>query len=219
MPWRLRRLPGVSCTIFSQKGFATGGNGWCSSRPGVVHPDTSHVHQSSSMNSQRTITLGHVNAGLFAGSSRFACSRRLETRVTSCLHIVTLTRWLMPTSPNRTKKALQELARVFNKLASDLTADLNEAVREIESLKKEVQRIKSSPSRVGKSSYGPKKSSPRGTRLAGASHSGTSRTGTSHTSETPHETSKTSHETSSFVFPHEPFNPPAPPEPAAPGNN
>ncbi len=152
-------------------------------------------------------------------SSSPCCAVKFEARVTVCLHLSAVEAWLMPTPPNRTKKALQELARVFNKLASELTADLNQAVKEIENLKKEVQRIRSAPGKVGPRSMGSKKSSSRGTRTAGAAHTATSHKATTHTSGTTHETTKPTRETSSFVFPHEPFNPPAPPEPAAPGNN
>src|SRR6266516_2177100 len=63
----------------------------------------------------------------------------------------------MPASPTRTKKALQELAKVFNKLASELTADLNSAINEIDSLKREVQRLKSSAGKTTKASSFQKK--------------------------------------------------------------
>ena len=63
----------------------------------------------------------------------------------------------MPTSPTRTKKALQELAKVFNKLASELTADLNSAINEIDSLKREAQKLKSSSGRTTKTSTFQKK--------------------------------------------------------------
>src|SRR6266487_4325279 len=44
----------------------------------------------------------------------------------------------MPMEPNRTRQALQDLARTFNKLASELTADLSYAAREIERLQARV---------------------------------------------------------------------------------
>ncbi len=127
----------------------------------------------------------------------------------------------MPTTPKRTKKALQEVAKVFNKLASELTADLNSAVKEIENLRKEVRRIKSSPGIV-KSASGSKKPITRGTKSTRVSNKNAARnvrTETAHGSKTTHDTPKPSHETSSFVFPHEPFNPSPPPEPTPPGNN
>ena len=124
---------------------------------------------------------------------------------------------VMPTSPTRTKKALQELAKVFNKLASELTADLNAAINEIDSLKREVQRLKSSSGKTSKTSTSSKKTN-------------SSKTSRPHTTKGPqqgthksqhesgHET-KTPIETGPFVFPHEPFNPSPPPEPTPPGNN
>src|SRR5712692_9359797 len=122
----------------------------------------------------------------------------------------------MPTTPNRTKKALQELAKVFNKLASELTADLNSAVKEIENLRKEIQRIKSSSGKANRISPGSKKSSAHVAKSTGASRTSPAR-GAAHTAT--HGTSKPSHETSPFVFPQEPFNPSPPPEPTPPGNN
>src|SRR5712692_997473 len=100
----------------------------------------------------------------------------------------------MPTTPNRTKKALQELAKVFNKLASELTADLNSAVKEIENLRKEIQRIKSSSGKVNRSPSGSKKSSARVAKSTGTSRTSPARSAT-HTGTT-HGTSKPSHETS-----------------------
>src|SRR5213592_1685266 len=41
----------------------------------------------------------------------------------------------MPMEPSRTRQVLQDLARTSNKLASELTADLSYAAREIESLR------------------------------------------------------------------------------------
>ena len=129
----------------------------------------------------------------------------------------------MPASPTRTKKALQELAKVFNKLASELTADLNAAINEIDSLKREVQRLKSGSGKTNKTTTLQKKNAtskttrshrPKGNKLATTHPEG------SHTvhRESGHET-KPSDDTSSFVFPHEPFNPSPPPEPTPPGNN
>ena len=123
----------------------------------------------------------------------------------------------MPASPTRTKKALQELAKVFNKLASELTADLNAAINEIDSLKREVQRLKAGSGRTKKTPASPKKSaSPK----TGRPHTSKGTQQTTHTShhESGHAT-KPSDDTGSFVFPHEPFNPSPPPEPTPPGNN
>jgi len=128
---------------------------------------------------------------------------------------------VMPASPTRTKKALQELARVFNKLASELTADLNSAINEIDSLKREVQRLKSNSGKTTKTSTFQKKTASSKT---GRPHptKGNQKTathqGTHTTHESGHET-KPADDTGSFVFPHEPFNPSPPPEPTPPGNN
>jgi hypothetical protein len=123
----------------------------------------------------------------------------------------------MPTSPTRTKKALQELARVFNKLASELTADFSAAITEIDSLKREVQRIKSGSSKTGKTSTSPKKTNSSKTSRPHTTKGTKQGTHTSH-HESGHDT-KAPVDTGSFVFPHEPFNPSPPPEPAPPGNN
>jgi len=124
---------------------------------------------------------------------------------------------VMPASPTRTKKALQELAKVFNKLASELTADLNAAINEIDTLKREVQRLKSGSGKTKKTPVFPKKAASSKT---GRPHAAK---GTEHTTHTGHHESshdaKPSDDTSSFVFPHEPFNPSPPPEPTPPGNN
>ena len=124
---------------------------------------------------------------------------------------------VMPASPTRTKKALQELAKVFNKLASELTADLNSAINEIDSLKREVQRLKSGSGKTNKTSTFQKKTT---SSKASRPHTTKGTQQSTHTShrESGHETKPTA-ETGSFVFPHEPFNPSPPPEPAPPGNN
>ena len=124
---------------------------------------------------------------------------------------------VMPASPTRTKKALQELAKVFNKLASELTADLNSAINEIDSLKREVQRLKSGSGKTNKTSSFPKKSNSSKTSRPRTTKGTPQSTPTSH-HESGHRT-KPSDETGSFVFPHEPFNPSPPPEPTPPGNN
>ncbi len=122
----------------------------------------------------------------------------------------------------RTKKAVQELTRVFNKLASKLTVDLNEAGREIESLKREIRVLKSKG--TGPTTH--RNTTRRKTGNRSASHPKTT-TQPSTTTSTPspsmshhtsHETSK-SNEEPGYVFPQEPYNPPSPPEPSLPGNN
>jgi len=123
----------------------------------------------------------------------------------------------MPASPTRTKKALQELAKVFNKLASELTADLNSAINEIDNLKREVQRLKSSSGKTNKTSSLQKKSASTKTSRPHTTKGTQQTTRTSH-HESSHDT-KPSDDTGSFVFPHEPFNPSPPPEPTPPGNN
>ena len=123
----------------------------------------------------------------------------------------------MPTSPTRKKKALQELAKVFNKLASELTADLNAAINEIDSLKREVQRLKSSAGKTSKTSTSPKKTNSSKTNRPHTTKGTQPGTHSSH-HESGHDT-KTPVDTAAFVFPREPFNPSPPPEPAPPGNN
>jgi len=126
----------------------------------------------------------------------------------------------MPMEPNRTRQVLQDLARTFNKLASELTADLSYAAREIESLRREVQKLRASPGKSSRTNGSPKKSSSHGTKTSGTSHkSHTSHTETSHGPETSHESSKPAHEPGSFVFPQEPFSPSPPSESSAAGNN
>ena len=126
---------------------------------------------------------------------------------------------IMPASPTRTKKALQELARVFNKLASELTSDLNAAINEIDSLKREVQRLKSGSGKSIKTSSSKKTTSTKTSHTKSTKGPKETHPGT-HTThhESGHDT-KPSNETGSFVFPHEPFNPSPPPEPTPPGNN
>ncbi len=126
----------------------------------------------------------------------------------------------MPSTPHRTKKALQEIARVFNKLASELTADLNQAVRDIENLRREVHKLKTNPGKTSRPSSNTRKKT--GNRTGRFPKTGTvSRTNPAHSghSEPHRETSKPTNEASSFVFPREPFNPPSPPDPSPSGNN
>ena len=94
---------------------------------------------------------------------------------------------------------------MFNKLASELTADLNAAINEIDSLKREVQRLKSGSGKTNKTSTLQKKttsskttrSHPTKGNKPATTHSEGSRTGHR---ESGHET-KPSDDTSSFVFP------------------
>src|SRR5712691_8552040 len=124
---------------------------------------------------------------------------------------------VMPASRTSTKKALQELARVFNKLASELTADLNAAINEIDTLKREVQRLKSGSGKTKKTPAFPKKSASSKTSRPHPTKGTQQSTHTSH-NESGHDT-KPPVATAEFVFPQEPFNPSPPPEPTPPGNN
>src|SRR5881628_2583406 len=78
---------------------------------------------------------------------------------------------LMPVIPTGTTKTLQELSRGFNKLAAELTTELSRARSEIENLRREIHRLKSSPAsqrttHSSKSSKGSGKATvrPRGQR-------------------------------------------------------
>jgi hypothetical protein len=125
----------------------------------------------------------------------------------------------MPMEPNRTRQVIQDLARAFNKLASELTADLSYAAREIDSLRREVQRLRASAGKSNRINGGSKKSS-HVTKTSGTSHKNASHKGTSHGSATKQDAPKPAHEPGSFVFPQEPFSPSPPPEPSsAAGNN
>src|SRR3989442_1378133 len=126
----------------------------------------------------------------------------------------------MQMEPNRTRQVLQDLARAFNKLASELTADLSYAAREIESIRREVQRLRSSPGKGNRTNGSSKKSSSHGTKTSSTSHkSSGSPKRASHGSQTSPESPKPAHEPGSFVFPQEPFSPSRPTEPSAAGNN
>src|SRR5690242_3397437 len=124
----------------------------------------------------------------------------------------------MPMEPNRTRQVIQDLARAFNKLASELTADLNYAAREIESLRREVQKLRASPGKNNRTNGISKKPS-HGTKTVGTSHKGTSHKASHHGSQTSSESPKPAHEPGSYVFPQEPFSPTPPSEPSAAGNN
>src|SRR6266516_2295404 len=113
----------------------------------------------------------------------------------------------MPMEPNRTRQVLQDLARAFNKLASELTADLSYAAREIESLRREVQKMRASPVKGSRTNGSSKKSSSHGTKTSGTSQkSSGSHKKASHGSQTSPESPKPAHEPGSFVFPQQPFS-------------
>jgi hypothetical protein len=140
--------------------------------------------------------------------------------VTAPLHKPALETLAMPMEPNRTRQVIQDLARAFNKLASELTADLSYAAREIDSLRKEVQRLRASSAKSNRTNGSSKKSTSHGTKTSGATHkNSTSHKVTSHGSQESHESPKPSHEPGSFVFPQEPFSPNPPAEPSSTGNN
>ena len=131
----------------------------------------------------------------------------------------------MPTTPRRSQKTLQEVARVFGKLASELTSELNQAIREIENLRREVNRLKTGSRQTGGSHRGPSRKTSRqaghSLRSPTPSHPGPTHPGESHSDrpQSHHETPKQSHEPpSSFVFPKEPFSTETP-EPSPSGNN
>ncbi|HZY95415.1 MAG TPA: hypothetical protein VFE98_11280 [Candidatus Bathyarchaeia archaeon] len=111
----------------------------------------------------------------------------------------------MPVVPNRSRKALEELARVCNKLATELTADLRHAVNEIENLKKEIQKIRRSPATTAGTQRNKR------AKASTTAHSPQKRTKVkTHLSESARQKGPP-HESASFVFPKEPFNPPTPP--------
>lgn len=120
--------------------------------------------------------------------------------------------------PNRTRQVIQDLARAFNKLASELTADLSYAAREIESLHKEVQRLRSSPGKSNKTNGHSRKSNGKSNKTNASSHK-SSRTSVSPKNAPGNDAPKPAHEPGSFVFPQEPFGPDSPSEPTAAGNN
>ena len=147
----------------------------------------------------------------------FWCS---DSVVTSDLHKPHLKAKTMPMEPNRTRQVIQDLARAFNKLASELTADLSYAAREIDSLRREVQRLRASPGKNNRTNGNSKKSTTHGTKIGSkATKGGPARKGSSHSSQTSHESPKPAHEPGSFVFPQEPSSPNPPREPSSSGNN
>ena len=134
----------------------------------------------------------------------------------------------MPTR-TRTKKAIQDIAKVFNRLASELTSDLNQAAKEIEALKHEIHRLKTSQNRNANSSPTIRKSRTkralRTPKVPSTSSTATSHSTATHSSqpspshhESHHEGTKPGHE-SSFVFPNEPFSSSPSPEASNPHNN
>jgi Mg-chelatase subunit ChlI len=145
---------------------------------------------------------------------------KMDRLVTARLHSRISGACDMPMEPNRTRQVIQELAKAFNKLASELTADLSYAAREIEGLRSEVQRLRNSSSKNNRSNPTPKRSTTRA-KSSSSSHKSTgSKSGSAHKAPNSPESNKPAHETSSFVFPQEPFSPSPPPEPSGvPGNN
>jgi hypothetical protein len=128
----------------------------------------------------------------------------------------------MPTVPDRSRKALVELARVCNRLASELTADLKQAANEIENLKKEIRKIRhDSIGKVSKTASASRTTNRK--RVKNTSSSKGQRKNSGKASYLPEAARETgpAHESGSFVFPKEPFNPPTPPaEPSTnPENN
>jgi len=121
----------------------------------------------------------------------------------------------MPVIPTGTKKTLQELSRGFNKLATELTTELSRARSEIENLRREIHRLKSSPAsrRTTHSSKFSKSSGKATVRPKG----GQRNTSTSH--EKKNQSLVLPKSDSEYIFPREPFNPPAPSEPSPPSNN
>lgn len=101
------------------------------------------------------------------------------------------------------------------KLASRLSTDVSRAVREIENLQRQVQRLKTAAAgntRPAGTPHGkPTTRTPHTTKI----HSTTSHAGRPR----GHNETKPSPEASEFVFPKEPFNPPSPPERTPSGNN
>ena len=119
----------------------------------------------------------------------------------------------MPTASNRTKKALQEISKVF-RLASRLTADISRAVREIENLQREAQRLKNAAAGNKKPTKTPHGKSPSGSSRTTKTHTIPGHTARSQ----PHRETKPDRDASEFVFPRD-FNPPTPPEPSTPSGN
>lgn len=120
----------------------------------------------------------------------------------------------MPVIPAGTKKTLQELSRVFNKLAMELTTELSRARSEIENLRKEIHKLKSShgSQRTSHSSKSSKNSGKATVRPKG----GQRNSSTSHEKKQSLALPKSDSE---YIFPREPFNPPAPSEPSPPPSN
>ncbi len=136
-----------------------------------------------------------------------ACPAGLAGLVTNGLDRSSPRASAMPTASNRTKRALQEIAKVA-KIATRLTTEVSKAVRQLENLQREVQRLKTTSGRT----TGPARSTNR--KSSTRTH-----TTTGHTERSPGHGETPSREASEFVYPKEPFNPPSPPEPSSTGNN
>jgi hypothetical protein len=170
----------------------------------------------------QNITLTSISTGTGASlSPRVAimiaascpkCTIQEEVQLQHTYWAPTVSSQIMPSIPTGTKKTLQELSRVFNKLASELTTELSHARNEIENLRKEIHRLKSSPSsgRTGHSS----KSSKSSGKTTVRTHTGSRNS--SHEKKNQGTLPKSDSE---YIFPREPFNPPAPSEPSPPSNN
>src|SRR5437667_9918563 len=114
----------------------------------------------------------------------------------------------MPMEPNRTRQVLQDLARAFNKLASELTADLSYAAREIETLRREVQKLRASPGKGSRTNGSSKKSSSHGTKTGFTTQkSSATHKKASHRTQTSLQSPKPTHRTWSIVLPHTPYAP------------
>lgn len=100
------------------------------------------------------------------------------------------------------------------KLASRLTADISRAVREIENLQREAQRLKNAAAGNKKPTKTPHGKSPSGSSRPAKTHTTSGHTARSQ----PHRETKPDRDASEFVFPKD-FNPPTPPEPSTPSGN
>src|SRR5215831_5528975 len=126
----------------------------------------------------------------------------------------------MPSTPTGTKKTLQELSRVFNKLAFELTSELTHAKAEIENLRKEVSRLKSNPSRANTATKQSKNQRTTGRTTGYPNRKPTPASQSAQHQKTQNPTASSANvDTSEYIFPREPFNPPSPPEPSPPSNN
>ena len=123
-----------------------------------------------------------------------------------------------------TKKTLQELSKVLNRLAYEFNTELKRARTEIENLRREVNKLGSFTG----SRSNPKPSTKTNKKTAGSkrgNRNALGKTGNSNSggSQSAHEKKKESspaipQSDSEYIFPREPFNPPSPPEPSPPNN-